>query len=160
MWHRLRKDIQANACVECQCAKIHHHVKVSLETFEVPERQFDHVNMDLEGHLPPSCEFTYLLTMLDRTTRWPEAILLTLMTTADMARAFIDTWVAWFGASLDISSDCGPQFTSELWSEVAWSLGVKLHCTTAYYLQSNDLCEHFFRSMKATLRACLKDDSW
>ncbi|GAA6075408.1 uncharacterized protein LOC113642761 [Tachysurus ichikawai] len=57
--------------------------------------------------------------MVDRTTRWPEAVPLTLTTTAAVARAFIDTWVARFGTPSDISSDRGPQFTSELWTEVA-----------------------------------------
>ncbi|KAJ8403961.1 hypothetical protein AAFF_G00343110 [Aldrovandia affinis] len=35
-----------------------------------------------------------------------------------------------------------------------------LHCTTAYHPQANDLCARFHRSMKTTVRASLKDDSW
>ncbi|KAJ8410604.1 hypothetical protein AAFF_G00195080 [Aldrovandia affinis] len=103
-----------NMGVECQCAKVHRHVKALFELFEVPEKRFDHVNVDLVGPLPPSRGFTYLLTMVDRTTRWLEAIPLALTTTADMARAFIGTWVARFSVPLDLSSDRGPQFTSEL----------------------------------------------
>uniref|UniRef100_A0AAV2KH15 Reverse transcriptase RNase H-like domain-containing protein n=1 Tax=Knipowitschia caucasica TaxID=637954 RepID=A0AAV2KH15_KNICA len=53
-------------------AKVHRHTKAPLEPFVVPERRFDHVNIDLVGPLPPSRGFTYLLTMVDRTTRWPE----------------------------------------------------------------------------------------
>ncbi|KAJ8389517.1 hypothetical protein AAFF_G00119070 [Aldrovandia affinis] len=51
-------------------------------------------------------------------------------------------------------------FTSELWSAVAEGLGVKLHRTTAYHPQANGLCERFHRSMKAALRASLKDSNW
>ncbi|KAJ8403417.1 hypothetical protein AAFF_G00351890 [Aldrovandia affinis] len=126
---------------------------------KVPEKQFDHINVDLVGPLPTSRGFTYLLTMVDRTTRWPEAIQLASTTTADVAQVFIGTWVARFGAPLDPFSGRGPQFTSELRSEVAQSLSVTLHCTTAYHPQANDLCEHFHRSTKAALRASLKDDS-
>ena len=77
-----------------------------------------------------------------------------------MARAFIGTWVARFGTPSDLSSDRGSQFTSELWNAVAEGLGVKLHRTTAYHPQANGLCERFHRSMKAALRASLKDGDW
>ena len=139
---------------------MHRHTKAPLELFPVPERRFDHVNVDLVGPLPSSHGFTYLLTMVDRTTRWPEAVPLTSLASVEMTRAFISTWVARFGTPSDISSDRGAQFTSELWSAVAQSLGVKLHHTTAYHPQANGLCERFHRSMKAALRASLKDSNW
>ncbi|XP_075315187.1 uncharacterized protein l1td1 [Odontesthes bonariensis] len=162
VWHGLKKDVRdwANTCVECQRAKVHRHTKAPLEQFQVPERRFDHVNIDLVGPLPPSQGYTHVLTMVDRTTRWAEAVPLSSITSADVARAFIGTWVSRFGAPSDISSDRGAQFTSELWNAVAGSLGVKLHRTTAYHPQSNGLCERFHRSMKASLRASLKDSSW
>ncbi|KAJ8401807.1 hypothetical protein AAFF_G00377780 [Aldrovandia affinis] len=162
VWHGLKKDVRewAAGCMECQRAKIHRHVKAPLAVFEVPERRFDHVNVDIVGPLPPSRGFTHLLTMVDRTTRWPEAVPLASTTTADVARAFIDTWVSRFGTPSDLSSDRGSQFTSELWAEVARALGVRLHHTTAFHPQANGLCERFHRSMKAALRASLKDDSW
>uniref|UniRef100_A0AAQ4R448 Integrase catalytic domain-containing protein n=1 Tax=Gasterosteus aculeatus aculeatus TaxID=481459 RepID=A0AAQ4R448_GASAC len=134
--------------------------KAPLELFPVPERRFDHVNVDLVGPLPSSHGFNYLLTMVDRTTRWPEAVPLTLLTAVEMTRAFIGTCVARFGTPSDISSDRGAQFTSELWNAVAQSLGTKHHRTTAYHPQANGLCERFHRSMKASLRAGLKDGNW
>ncbi|XP_061663933.1 LOW QUALITY PROTEIN: uncharacterized protein K02A2.6-like [Syngnathoides biaculeatus] len=162
VWRGLKKDVQAwvDSCVACQRAKVHRHTKAPLEPFAVPERRFDHVNVGLVGPLPPSHGFTYLLTMVDRTTRWPEAVPLSSTTSSDVARAFIGTWVARFGTPCDLSSDRGPQFTSELWNAVAESLGVKLHRTTAYHPQANGLCERFHRSMKAALRAGLTDGNW
>ena len=162
VWHGLKRDVRdwANTCVECQRAKVHRHTKAPLEQFQVPERRFDHVNIDLVGPLPPSQGYTHVFTMVDRTTRWAEAVPLSSTTSADVARAFIGTWVSRFGTPSDISSDRGAQFTSELWNAVAGSLGVKLHRTTAYHPQSNGLCERFHRSMKASLRASLKDSSW
>ena len=77
-----------------------------------------------------------------------------------LARAFNGTSVARFGTPSDLSSDRGPQLTSELWNAVAEGLGVKLHRTTAYHPQANGLCERFHRSMKAALRASLKDGDW
>ena len=162
VWHGLKKDVRfwVDACVACQRAKVHRHTKAPLEHFAVPERRFDHVNIDLVGPLPPSHGFTYLLTMVDRTTRWPEVTPLASTMTTDVARAFIGTWVARFGTPSDLTSDRGSQFTSELWNAVAEGLGVKLHRTTAYHPQANGLCERFHRSMKAALRASLINGNW
>ncbi|KAJ8400285.1 hypothetical protein AAFF_G00399790 [Aldrovandia affinis] len=122
MWHGLRKDVRdwVNTCVECQRATVHRHVKVPLETFEVPEKRFNHVNVDLVGPPPASRGFTYLLTTVDRTTRGPEAVPLASTTTADVAQA------------------------------------VMCHGS----MPTACLCERFHCSMKAALRASLKDDSW
>ncbi|XP_077359637.1 uncharacterized protein LOC144005384 [Festucalex cinctus] len=162
VWSGLKKDVRAwvDSCVACQRAKVHRHTKAPLETFVVPARKFDHVNVDIVGPLPPSQGFTYLLTMVDRTTRWPEAVPLTSISTSDVARAFIGTWVARFGPPADLSSDRGAQFTSEVWNSIAEGLGFKLHRTSAYHPQANGLCERFHRSMKAALRAGLSDGNW
>ena len=162
VWPGLRKDVKgwAASCMACQRAKVHRHTKAPLQPFLIPERRFDHVNVDLVGPLPPSQGFTHLLTMVDRTTRWPEVVPLSSTTSAEVARAFISAWVARFGTPSDLTSDRGPQFTSELWNAVAGSLGVKLHRTTAYHPQANGLCERFHRTMKAALRAALTDSNW
>lgn len=162
VWPGLRKDVRvwAAACVACQRAKVTRHTRAPLAPFKVPERRFDHVNVDLVGPLPPSRGYTYLLTMVDRTTRWPEVVPLSSTTAAEVARAFIMAWVARFGTPSDLSSDRGPQFTSELWTAVAEVLGVKVHRTTAYNPQSNGLCERFHRDMKAALRASLTGADW
>lgn len=116
VWHRMKTDVGCwvRACVACQRAKVHHHVLVLLEQFIIPKRRFDHVNIDLVGPLPPFRGYTHLLTMVDRTTRWPEAVPLTSTTAAEVVRAFIGTWVARFSGPADVSSDRGAQFTSEL----------------------------------------------
>ena len=116
VWHRLKRDVRAwvDTCAACQRAKVHRHVKAPLVRFSVLERRFDHANVDLMGPLPPSHSFTYLFTMVDRTMRWPEAVPLSSTTAPDLARAFIAVWVSRYGTPADLSSDHGPQFTSEL----------------------------------------------
>lgn len=109
VWHGLRKDVRdwAAMCVACQRSKVQCHTRAPLAPFPVPERHFDHVHVDLVGPFPPSHGCTYLLTMVDRTTYWPEAVPLQSATSAEVARAFIGTWVANFGPPADISSDRG-----------------------------------------------------
>ena len=70
-------------------------------------------------------------------------------------------WISQFGVPLHISSDRGTQFTSQLWSSIIVQfLGIQLHHSTAYHLQSNGLVEHFHCNLKAALRARLSGSSW
>ncbi|GFX31177.1 hypothetical protein TNCV_2026791 [Trichonephila clavipes] len=39
-----------------------------------PYARFSHIHIDIVGPLPPSDGFQYLLTMIDRFSRWPEAV--------------------------------------------------------------------------------------
>ena len=49
---------------------------------EIPTARFSHVHVDIVGLLPPSRDgYTHLLTMIDRSTRWLEAVLLRETTT-------------------------------------------------------------------------------
>jgi len=84
----------ADTCVVCQPAKVHHHIKAPLAHSPVLERRFDHVHMDVGGLLLPSQGFTYLLTTVDMTTSWPEAVPLSSATFTEVARTFITMWVA------------------------------------------------------------------
>jgi hypothetical protein len=48
---------------------------VVTQSIPVPERRFTHLHVDLVGPLPTSAEgFKYLFTIIDRSTRWWEAI--------------------------------------------------------------------------------------
>ena len=162
VWHGLNKQVGvwARACIPCQTAKVQQHVSAPLQSFQIPGRRFDHIHVDLVGPLPPSEGFTYLLTVVDRFTRWPEAIPIKDATASTCAQALVLQWISRFGVPLHISTDRGTQFTSQLWSSISQSLGTRLHHTTAYHPQSNGLVERFHRHLKSALRARLSSPSW
>ena len=162
VWHGLAKDVRdwARGCVACQSAKVQRHNRAPMHKFEKPTARFSHVHVDLVGPLPTSKGYSHLLTVVDRFTRWPEAIPLSRIDAASVGHAFALHWVARFGVPVDITSDRGPQFTSDIWRALAESVGAKLHRTTAYHPQSNGLVERFHRSLKAALRARLTSATW
>lgn len=162
VWHGLKKQVNnwTKECLACQSSKIQTHVRSPVIQIPVPEKRFSHIHIDLVGPLPPSEGFSHLLTIVDRTTRWPEAIPMTNTSTADCARALIRHWITRFGVPLDMSSDRGTQFTSTLWNEIAHQLGIQLHRTSAYHPQSNGLVERFHRTLKSALKTRLQGPNW
>ena len=161
-WPDLSRDVRqwAAACVSCQRAKIHRHVRSPLSFISLPGGRFQHIHIDLVGPLPPSRGYSHLLTVVDRYTRWPEAIPLSDTSTASICAALLYNWVARFGVPHLMTSDRGAQFTSSLWTQMSALLGVRLSATTAYHPQANGLVERFHRRLKDALRARLSGPGW
>ena len=150
----------ARACHECQASKIGRHTKAPLSHFDPPDRRFGDTHVDLVGPLPSSEDCNYLLTIVDRFTRWPEAIPLPNAEAVTCAKALLRTWIARFGVPDTFTSDQGRQFTSSLWRELNMVLGVKPQTTIAYHPQANGMVERFHRSLKTALKARLDGPRW
>jgi transposase InsO family protein len=86
--------------------------------------------------------------------KWMEAPPLSSISAVDCTRALVFLWIARFGVPDMITSDCGPQFTSNLWAELCDMLNI-LHCQTpAYHLEANGAVKRLHRHLKDALRAC------
>ena len=119
------------------------------------------MHVDIVGPLPTSAEgFSYLFTMVDRSTRWLEAVPIKSITAQQCVDTFIGTWVARYGVPATITSDQGRQFTSALWTGLHKLLGAQLITTTAYHPQSNGMVERCHGQLKAALRARLASTEW
>jgi transposase InsO family protein len=147
-------------CQSCARSKTTSAVHSTIQPIEMPARRFSHVHTDLVGPLPASSSgHTHLFTVVDRSTRWPEAIPLAGTTTADCVEAFLSGWVSRFGVPAVVTSDRGVQFTSSVWSGLCQKLGINHKLTTAYHPQANGLVERFHRQLEA-LRERLETGDW
>ena len=115
-----------------------------METIPVPGGCFYHVHVDIVGPLPVSSTgCRYLLTIVDCTTRWLEAVPLTDITAEVCADSFTSHWVVRFGVPGTMTTDRGTQYSGA----VCNTLGIRQIMTTAYHPQSNGLVERFHRRL-------------
>ena len=155
MWPNINSDVRncSRSCLQCQRAKVHRHIATPLGTFTTPDARFHHVHIYLVGPLPPSNGCIYLLTCINRFTRWPEAVPISEGSAVTVERAFIQIWVSHFGVSATITTDRGGQFESNLWKAVTQLLGTKHIRTTSYNPIANGMVERFHRQLKSSLKA-------
>ena len=163
VWEGMRRDILAwcRACQVCGRNKVARHTKPQILPLPVPQTRFDHVHVDVVGPFPRDQDCKYILTMIDRTTRWPEAVAIRDATTDVILQAFNASWVARFGVPRIITSDRGAQFTSKAWKTSMEKLGISVALTTSYHPQSNGLVERFHHSLMNALRCAVTETkSW
>ena len=162
VWHGMKRDIRkwCKECHPCQSSKIHRHTRAPLVERTPPTARFSSLHVDLVGPLPTSQGMTYLFTIIDRFTRWPEAIPIPDAHASTCATALVQHWIARFGVPENITSDRGRQFTSMLWTECNKLLGTEVHTTTAYHPQANGMVERFHRQLKAALKARTTTPDW
>ena len=167
-WSHMDKSIAeiVRSCLECQKAKVHRHTKSKICDFVLPTTaRFQFIHCDLVGPLYPVADpqningepYRYLLTVIDRATRWVEAIPLTTITAENVSRALVHHWIARFGVPLYICTDQGRQFESELFSSLCSTLGFVRLRTTSYHPQTNGFCERMHRTLKNILK-CRKEN--
>lgn len=159
IWPNVRRDTTkfVQTCIQCQRSKVHRHQRTPIQQYQPPDRRLSHINIDIVGPFPLYQGQKYCLTIIDRFTRWPEAIPMPDMTAETVARNLIGTWIARYGCPQYITTDQGRQFESHMLNELFKILGVKHIRTTPYHPQANGIIERWHRTLKASILAVGKD---
>lgn len=153
-------NMWARNCISCQKSKISRHIISKFGKFDLPSGRFQHIHLDLVGPLPPSQNKEYILTTIDRFTRWPEAYPLTDISAKSVAQAFVQNYIPRFGCPLKITTDQGSQFESKLFNELTTLLGAHHIRTTPFNPKANGILERFHRQLKEALRARGNTTNW
>ena len=134
-WPAMRKDISTfvKQCHHCQRVKSTNTIVPKFSHRPVQDKRFKDLMIDVVGPLVASEGMKYILTVLDRTTRWIEAFLLPEATAQQCCMAFIRGLVQRFGLPKNATSDNGSTFVSNLWADLNAAIGIKsitpLHTT-------------------------------
>ncbi|XP_064469972.1 uncharacterized protein LOC135384714 [Ornithodoros turicata] len=125
IWPQMNADVRAGAraYLACQRSKIQRHTTSPSSWFLPPDAHFDQVHMDLVGPLPPAKGYRYLLSCIDRFTRWPEVIPIPDIMAETVAHAFVFSWVSRFGVLSTVTTDRGRQSESAVFCHLCSALG-------------------------------------
>jgi transposase InsO family protein len=160
IWPSIKSDCRkwTKSCLQCQRSKVTRHVTSPLGSFALPSARFEHVHIDIVV-MPVSEGYRYVLTCVDRFSRWPEAIPIENQEAETVARAFYSNWIARFGTPLRITTDQGRQFESHLFRNLCILTGTSHLRTTAYHPEANGMVERLHRQLKAAIK-CHQDIQW
>ena len=164
VWEGMNKDITkwVKECLNCQRSKITRYIKTPIQKIPQPLERFSHIHVDIVGPLPLSKHNRYLFTIIDRFSRWPEAVPMIEAKTENCLNALMFNWISRHGIPKTITCDNGVQFTSTAWKSMCQKLNIETIYTSVYHPQSNGLVERFHRSLKQALmtRTNENNSSW
>ena len=72
VWKNMKKDISnwVKCCDQCQKGKVIRHNKSPLSQFTIPSGRFKNLCVDIVGPLPFCNGYKYILTIIDKFSRW------------------------------------------------------------------------------------------
>ena len=156
-WPKLSVDV-AEFCRTCHTCQVVGKPQPSLKPaplIPIPafDEPFSRVLVDCVGPLPKTRSgHKYLLTIMDMSSRFPEAIPLRNITAKTVVEALVQFFTR-YGLPKEVQSDQGSNFMSGLFQEVMYRLGVKQLKSSAYHPQSQGALERYHQTLKTMIRA-------
>ncbi|XP_066946149.1 uncharacterized protein [Macrobrachium rosenbergii] len=163
-WPKLKSDVKkfVNSCSICQKVGKPNQVipKAPLCPIPVVSEPFKEIIIDVVGPLPRTRSGNeYIFTMMDKMSRYPEAIPLRSIKSAKIVEVLINFFTR-FGMPKVVQSDCGTNFVSKYFKEKMAELGIKHVTSSPYHPESQGALERFHQTLKSMIRKyCLSHGS-
>ena len=147
-WPSIDHDTEnlAKSCSGC-ANKLNNPAKSQLHPRSYPTTAWERVHIDYAG---PFQGHMYLL-LQDAYSKWPEVAIMK-STSASATIDRLRSWFARFELPLEIVSDNGPQFSSEMFKDFCRKYGIKSHKSSPWHPSSNGQAERLVQSLKASLK--------
>ena len=158
MWLNIYSDVQewVSTRLECQKRKLHRHTKSLVSTFSNPGARFFHIHADLVGSFLMCRSYQYLLTVVDRFSRWLTAVPIK---NTSISKAILKNWIMTFDIPQMVTTDREAQFQSFIFREFTHLLSAS-NIKTANHSSTDGLVEEFYRSLKTSLATGHNTTNW
>ena len=156
-WSTIKKDCKkfAKSCDPCQKAKPHKTYHPEVGIFPTPSARFQDLNIDVVGPLIESEGMKFLLTIVDRGSRWLKGIPTPDTTAESCSNAFIRGWLQRFGLPKRILTDNAQTFCSDMWRQLQQDLGIEVAFSPPFHQATNGAVERAHQTLKNSLKASL-----
>lgn len=163
-WKGIGADIRnyVATCGTCnRNKKPSRHAKAPLKSYQAGA-PMERVHLDFLGPLPKTPNGNeYVLMMVDQFTKWVECIPLPSQTAEVTAHAAVMEFFSRFGYPLQIHTDQGRNFESQLFKAVCELLKIHKSRTTPYRPSANGQVERFNRTLMNAVRCFVSSQtSW
>ena len=164
-WPHLSAEVKLHirTCTICSTSKsAYKSYRAALANFRVGA-PMDRIAIDVMGPISMSSSGNkYVFVIADYFTRWVEAFAIPDQKAETVAKKLVLEFVCRFGAPLELHSDQGRNFESNLFKEVCRLLEVTKTRTTPFHPSSNGVVERFNRTLAGMIRCYLEDgsDEW
>ncbi len=162
-WPGMDADVGqlVKTCVICQKLRARRHPASDMFS-TAADFPFQTVFLDYIGPLRASKGFKYVLTMIDRFSRYVELAAVTEANARNTARAIIDVWITEHGVPHRLSTDGGSHFDNEAIANICRELEVEHHIGTSHHPESQGVVERANAVVVNTLRALVRahGDEW
>ena len=163
-WPKMKTDVKRHvgSCVTCQVTGKPNQKIPKAPLVPIPSvgEPFAEVLIDIVGPLPRTTSgHEYLLTIMDRMSKYPEAIPLRSIKSVKVVEALIGFFTK-FGLPRVLQSDCGSNFVSKYFGDKMKELRINHVTSSPYHPESQGQVERFHQTLKSMIKKyCLAHGS-
>lgn len=153
-WIYCRDDVE-DWCRKCtSCASVkgpHTRSRGSLQLYNVGA-PWERIALDIAGPFPVTeAGNKYVMVVMDYFTKWPEVFAIPNQEASTVAEKLVHEVFCRYGTPLEIHSDQGRNFESQLFQETCRIMGIHKTRTTSYHPQSDGMVERFNQTLERYL---------
>ena len=153
-WHKMREDVK----YWCTTCDVYASRKPPGKRLRAPIQKYlvgaplERIAIDIMGPLPTTNKKnSYILVIADYFTKWVDAIPINNQKATTVAQKLVDHFITTFGVPMQLHSDQGRTFESQVFGEVCKILGIEKARTTPYRPQSDGMVERANRTIESML---------
>lgn len=113
---------------------------------------WERIGLDIAGPFPVTTAGNrFILVVMDYFTKWPEVFAIPNQEAVTVASKLVNEVFCRFGVPLEIHSDQGRNFESQVFQEICKVMGIHKTRTTPYHPQSDGMVERFNQTLERHL---------